>query len=45
MKIELKLNSDQKRWDVVKGGKIVQTCETIKQAVDAKFDMKQSRKK
>lgn len=45
MKIELKLNADGKRWDVVKGTKIVQTCDTIKQAVDARFDMKQSRKK
>lgn len=39
-KIELVLNADGKRWDVVRGGKIVQTCETIKAAVDAKFDLK-----
>ena len=38
-KITLKLNTDGRRWDVVRGGKVVQTCATIKLAMDAKFDM------
>jgi len=38
-KIELKLNTDGRRWDLVRGGKVVQTCATIKLAMDAKFDM------
>jgi len=44
-KIELALNADGKSWDVLRGGKVVSTHATIKQAVDAKFDLKQSRKK
>lgn len=39
-KIEIKLNADGKRWDVTKGGKLVQTCDTIKQAMDLRFELK-----
>ena len=38
-KIELKLNTDGRRWDLVRGGKVLQTHATIKAAMDAKFDM------
>lgn len=39
VKIELKMNADGRSWDVVKGGSIVSTHATIRDANDAKFDL------
>jgi hypothetical protein len=38
--VKLELNADGRRWNVVKGDDVVSTHATIKEANDAKFELR-----
>ena len=42
--MKVQQNQDGKRWDVVKGSAIVATFDSIKAAMDAKFELQQAGK-
>ena len=42
--MKVQQNADGKRWDVVKGNAIVATFDSIKAAMDAKFELQQAGK-
>jgi hypothetical protein len=42
--MKVQLNPDGKRWDVVKGSEVLGTFDSIKAAMDARFELQQAGK-